>query len=123
MHQAEFFRLFAHVLCYLFSGNNDVGYISKNEWNPYWRAQTGLHVPPHFLFSANNQKPPIYEGIQVYTYEEEDAILNEEGDLDNESEDSDFEREMMARKISKRDSTLSNLSTIARLGSPMLVDQ
>jgi hypothetical protein len=117
-HQAEFFRLFAHVLCYLYSGNNDAGYISKNEWNPHWRAQTGLHVPPHFLFSANNQKRSMYECIQVHTYEEKYSILNEEGDLDNESEDSDFEREM-ARK---RDSTLSNLSTIVRLGSPMSLD-
>ena len=40
-HQAEFFRLFAGVLCYLFSGNKDAGYISKNEWNPYWHVQTG----------------------------------------------------------------------------------
>ena len=60
----------------------------------------------------------MYECIQVRSYEEEDSVLNEEGDLDNESEDSDFEREM-ARK---RDSTLSNLSTIARLGSPMSLD-
>jgi hypothetical protein len=48
--------------------------------------------------------------------------LNEEGDLDNESEDSDFEREMMARKTNNRDSTLSNLSTTARRGSPMSLD-
>jgi len=48
--------------------------------------------------------------------------LNEEGDLDNESEDPDFEREMLAQKTSKRDSTLSNLSTIARHGSPMMLD-
>ena len=53
-HQAEFFRLLAHVLCYLFSGHNDAGYISKNEWNPYWRMQTGLHVPPHSLFSVSS---------------------------------------------------------------------
>jgi len=36
----------------------------------------------------------IYECIQVQSYEEQDSILNEEGDLDNESEDSDFEEEM-----------------------------
>ena len=58
----------------------------------------------------------MYECIQVESYEEQDSILNEEGDLDNESEDSDFEEEM--RK--KRESTLSNLSTRARYGSPMI---
>ena len=60
----------------------------------------------------------MYECIQVESYEEQDSILNEEGDLDNESEDSDFEEEM--RK--KRESTLSNLSTRARYGSPMSID-
>jgi hypothetical protein len=52
--QAEFFRLLAHVLCYLLSGNNDAGYISKNEWNPYWRANTGLNVPLYSLFSVSS---------------------------------------------------------------------
>ena len=64
----------------------------------------------------------MYECIQVHTYEEEDSVLNEEGDLDNESEDSDFEREIIARKTGNRDSTLSNLSTMARHGSPMWLD-
>jgi hypothetical protein len=48
-HQADFFRLLAHVLCYLYSGNNDAGYISKNEWNPYWRDNIGLNVRPDFF--------------------------------------------------------------------------
>ncbi len=45
--------------------------------------------------------------------------MNEEGDLDNESEDSDFEEEMSK----KRESTLSNLSTRVRYGSPMSIDE
>ena len=61
----------------------------------------------------------IYECIQVQSYEEQDSILNEEGDLDNESEDSDFEEEM--RK--KWESTLSNLSTRVKYGSLMSIDE
>ena len=45
--------------------------------------------------------------------------MNEEGDLDNESEDSDFEEEMSK----KRESALSNLSTRVRYGSPMSIDE
>jgi hypothetical protein len=45
--------------------------------------------------------------------------LNEEGELDNESEDSDLEEEMSK----KRESTLSNLSTKAEYGSPMSIDK
>jgi len=43
-HQAEFLKLLAKVLYYSLSGNNDVGFISKGEWNPYWRKETGLNV-------------------------------------------------------------------------------
>jgi hypothetical protein len=52
-HQAEFLKLLAKALCYSLSGNNDVGFISKGEWNPYWRKETGLNVysPPCPLLS------------------------------------------------------------------------
>jgi hypothetical protein len=59
-------------------------------------------------------------------YNEHDSVLNEEGDLDNESEDSDFEMEMMAtkmKKIQNRESIGSTSSTTARYGSPMSVDE
>ena len=46
---------------------------------------------------ANDQKRPMYECIQVYSYREQESVLNEEGDLDNESDDSDFEMEMMRK--------------------------
>ena len=135
-HQAAFFRLLAHVLCYSVSGNNDVGYLSKDEWNPYWRAKTGLEVSlplvslvscpllhmiyrPGFL--ANRQKRPVYECIQVNSYHELDSVLNEEGDLDNESDDSDYEMEMM-RKSRHRESGGSEISITARYGSPMSVE-
>ena len=37
----------------------------------------------------------MYECIQVRLYREQDSVLNEEGDLDNESDDSEFEIDMM----------------------------
>ena len=79
-----------------------------------WYVQTELNMSLQLLFSTNNQKRPIYECIQVNTYEKDDSILNEEVDLDNESEDSNFEREMIAYKAMNRNCTLSNLSMIIR---------
>ena len=43
--QASFFRLFANVLYYLVTGNSSVGYLAKDESNPYYRKVTGLDVP------------------------------------------------------------------------------
>jgi len=122
-HQAAFFRLLAQILCYLVSGNNNVKYISKDEWNPYWRAKTGLEVIPRRTpILSNDQKRPIYECIQVYSYREQDSVLNEEGDLDNESDDSEFEMEMMRKKNTHRESVGSETSITARYGSPMSVE-
>ena len=70
---------------------------------------------------ANCQTRPMYECIQVYSYHEQESVLNEEGDLDNESEDSEFEAEMI-RKSRNRDSVGSDASIVARCGSPMLDD-
>ena len=66
----------------------------------------------------------MYECIQVHSYHEQDSVLNEEGDLDNESEDSDFET-MMTRKmkIQNRESAGSTSSMATRYGSPMSVDE
>jgi hypothetical protein len=67
----------------------------------------------------------MYECIQVHSYREKDSILNEEGDLDNESDDSDFEMELLSRKIQNRksgSSTMSNTSMDVRIGSPMGFD-
>jgi len=71
---------------------------------------------------ANDQKRPTYECIQVYSYHEQDSVLNEEGDLDNESDDSDFEMEMI-RKSRQRVSAGSETSMTARYGSPMSVGE
>lgn len=44
--QAASFRLLANVLCYLVSGESGVGYLAKDEWNPWYRMVTGLQVYP-----------------------------------------------------------------------------
>ena len=46
--QAACFRLLAHVLCYLVSGNSSVFHMAKDERNPLYRTVTGLNVryPP-----------------------------------------------------------------------------
>jgi len=45
----------------------------------------------------------MYECIRVKVRSStlSDLMINEEGDLDNESEDSDFEREMLSNKTLK----------------------
>jgi hypothetical protein len=74
------------------------------------------------------QKRPMYECIQVRSYHEHDSVLNEEGDLDNESDDSDFEMEMLNRKMKTMrnresgSSTSSGTSMAVRHGSPMSLD-
>jgi len=50
-HQAQFFKLLAEVLAYLVTGDNDVGFVSKNEWNPYWKIETGMNVLPSAIHS------------------------------------------------------------------------
>ena len=78
-----------------------------------------FHFTPVVL--ANDQKRPMYECIQIYSHREQESVLNEEGDLDNESDDSDFEMEMM-RKSRHRESIGSETSITARYGSPMSVE-
>jgi len=75
----------------------------------------------HLSSRANDQKRPMYECIQIYSHREQESVLNEEGDLDNESDDSDFEMEMM-RKSRHRESIGSETSIAARHGSPMSVE-
>ena len=58
----------------------------------------------------------------VQPYREQDAILDAEGDLDNESDDPDVDmNEFKVRRES--DSWSVTSSTRAEPGSPMLVDQ
>jgi hypothetical protein len=43
-HQAEFFTLLSTLLYYMTSGNSNIGYLAKDEWNPYYRVKHNLHV-------------------------------------------------------------------------------
>ena len=50
-------------------------------------------------------------------------MLNEEGDLDNESDDSEFEMEMMKKIRHQESPSVSSQGSVgARYGSPMLID-
>jgi len=42
--QADFFRLFAKLLCYIVSGNSLVPYMDESERNPYYKQVIGLNV-------------------------------------------------------------------------------
>ena len=77
----------------------------------------------------------MYECITVISKHESDPLLNEEGDLDNESEDSEFENEMnvlVRKKAQARQNRDSPGSSVASAdassveavthGSPMSVD-
>jgi hypothetical protein len=37
-HQADFFRQLSKVLYYMISGHSNVGYLAKDEWNPYYHG-------------------------------------------------------------------------------------
>jgi hypothetical protein len=39
-HQADFFRLLSRILYYMISGNSNIGYLAKDEWNPYYNGIT-----------------------------------------------------------------------------------
>ena len=82
----------------------------------------GSNSPQQF-FLANDQKRPIYECVQVYSYCKRDSVLNVEGDLDNESDDSEFEIEMMRKKSRYREFVGSETSITARYGSLMSVER
>ena len=44
--QAEFFRLIANLLFYMASGLSKIGFLEKDEWNPYYQVRYGLQVCP-----------------------------------------------------------------------------
>jgi hypothetical protein len=43
-HQATFFRLFTKLLFYLVSGYSSVGYLTADEYNPYYQSYIGCEV-------------------------------------------------------------------------------
>jgi hypothetical protein len=44
--QASFFRLMGKLLYYMVSGYSSIGYLAKDEWNPYYDHKLGRPVPP-----------------------------------------------------------------------------
>ena len=65
----------------------------------------------------------MYECIQVQSYWEQDSVLNEEGDLDNESDDSEFDMEMMKKIRRHGSASVSSQGSVGvRYGSPMSID-
>ena len=55
-HQADFFRLYAKLLCYIVSGNSLVPYMNESECNPYYKQVTGLNVNPPTALTIINQE-------------------------------------------------------------------
>jgi hypothetical protein len=54
----------------------------------------------------------MYECVIVQSYLEEDSILNEEGELDNESDDSEFDVEVRDRRRESNNSDLTSSSMV-----------
>ena len=47
--QAEFFKLLSTLFYYMISGNSNIGYLAKDEWNPYYKEKHNLDVFPGFM--------------------------------------------------------------------------
>jgi hypothetical protein len=119
--QAEFFKLLSRLLYYMVSGNSNIGYLAKDEWNPYFKAKKNLQVSLALVF-ADSLKRPMYDCIIVKPYREEDEILDAEGDLDGESDASDIDmREIQSHQngFSHSVSPSTRDKVGSRLGSPM----
>jgi hypothetical protein len=65
----------------------------------------------------------MYECIVVRSYHEEDSVLNEEGELDNESDDSEFDVKIKDRRRESNNSNSTNSSMIVEHDSSMVVDE
>ena len=50
-HQAAFFSLLSTVLYYMVSGNSNIGYLAKDEWNQYYKEKHNLQVHPNLLLA------------------------------------------------------------------------
>jgi hypothetical protein len=75
-HQAGFFKLLSTLLYYLVSGFSNVGYLSGEEWNPFYKILYCIQVHQD-LVRANPRKPRMYECI----------IIDEAGKIIRKSED------------------------------------
>ena len=104
------------------SGNSDIGFLAKDDWNPEFKNTVfryPLPRPGPFLIPRNER---CMNMLLFQPYREQSAILDAEGDWENESDDSDVD---IYEFKSYRDSDSGSItsSTKAELGSPMLVDK
>jgi len=75
--QAEFYKLLSKLLYYLVSGQSNVGFLTAQNWNKYYRrAVLGLKVSKA-VDAADCQTPPIYECIVIRPGDEETETLTE----------------------------------------------
>jgi hypothetical protein len=49
--QAEFFKLLSTLFYYMISGESNIGYLAKDEWNPYYTEKNNLHVLSALVFA------------------------------------------------------------------------
>jgi hypothetical protein len=49
--QAEFFKLLSTLFYYMISGESNIGYLAKDEWNPYYTEKHNLHVLSALVFA------------------------------------------------------------------------
>jgi hypothetical protein len=151
---AEFFKLVSKLLYYIISGQSRTGYLATGRWNKYYLAVLGVKEQQNQIdenkdklrgtearmdntevcnhdIPADFQSRPIYECIVVRPYDEEqtrapDEVLNEEGELDGESdaddqdvgEDIDDLMEDTPNSVTSS-SHGADLSWDSRIGSPM----
>jgi hypothetical protein len=64
----------------------------------------------------------VYECIEVKSYREQDSVLDEEGELDNESDDSDYEMEMMKKIRRQSSQSAASQTSLEVHSSPMSHD-
>jgi hypothetical protein len=120
-NQAEFFKLLSTLFYYMISGKSHIAYLADEEWNPCYKEKYGLQVSPD-LVPTDSQKRPMYDCVIVKPCRGVDEILDEEGDLDGESDASDVDMDDF--KLRRGSFSYSITSSTrgefgSRAGSPM----
>ena len=105
----------------MISGKSHIAYLANEEWNPCYKEKYDLQVCQN-LVSADSQKRPMYECVIVKSYRGADEILDNEGDLDGESNASDVDmNDFKLRQDSFSDSVTFSTrgESGSRVDSPM----
>ena len=58
--QANFFCLYAKLLCYIISVNSLVSYIDKYEYNSYYKEITELNITTSIVLTVTNNRYDRY---------------------------------------------------------------